>query len=90
MNLRKPPSQDSEHRRKRAVLYASESGARVRVLEVPERMLAQLARQGVRSGDVLKVINRAPMGGPILVEAKGAVVALGRAVARKIVVQALV
>lgn len=90
MNLRKHPPQDSDHRRKRAVLYSSGSGTRVRVVEVPERMIAQLARQGVRSGDVLKVMNRAPMGGPILVEAKGAIVALGRAVARKIVVQALV
>ncbi len=72
------------------MLYSSGSGTRVRVLEVPERMVTQLARQGVRSGDVLKVINRAPMGGPILVEVKGATIALGRAVARKIVVQAVV
>ncbi len=72
------------------MLYSSGSGTRVRVLEVPERMVTRLARQGVRSGDVLKVINRAPMGGPILVEVKGATIALGRAVARKIVVQAVV
>lgn len=90
MTFGNSPPHDTEKKHKHAPLYSAQSGARVRVVTVPERMTGQLARQGVRSGDVLTVKNRAPMGGPILVEARGTMIALGRALARKIMVQVVV
>jgi len=42
---------------------------------------------GIHSGDTMVVVDRAPFGGPVLVEVHGSRVALGRGVARKVVVE---
>ncbi len=76
-------------KRKPANLYSARSGSRVQVLSIAGTVADQLARQGLRSGDVVVVKNRAPLGGPVLVEVQGAVIALGRALARKITVKAM-
>ncbi len=89
MTLRNRPSDDAKKRRP-ANLYSARNGSRVQVLAVADPMVDQLARQGLRSGDVVLVKNRAPLGGPILVEVRGAVIALGRTLARKISVKAMV
>ncbi len=61
----------------------------MQVLSITGAVADQLARQGLRSGDIVVVKNRAPLGGPVLVEVQGAVIALGRALARKIMVKAM-
>ncbi len=50
-------------------------------------MVARLSRMGIVPGAEVKVVSKAPVGGPILVEVNGAQVALGRGVARKVVVR---
>ena len=49
----------------------------------------QLAQLGVRAGSTLRVQRSAPMGGPILVDSGGSMVAIGRGMARKVSVQTL-
>jgi Fe2+ transport system protein FeoA len=88
VTLRNRPPEEGK-KRKPANLYAARSGSRVQVVSVAEPAAGQLARQGLRSGDVVMVRNRAPLGGPILVEVRGAVIALGRALARKVTVRAM-
>ena len=48
-----------------------------------------LSERGIRVGEVLAVCHRAPMGGPVWVEIRGAMFAIGRGVAHKILVSAL-
>ena len=49
----------------------------------------RLAQLGIHIGARLQVRQRAPLGGPILVEVAGSTVALGRALARKVSVKIL-
>jgi ferrous iron transport protein A len=48
---------------------------------------ARLATMGLLPGVVLSVLNRGPLGGPLLVEIDGTRIALGRGVARKVLVE---
>lgn len=48
-----------------------------------------LARLGIFAGAILLVHRTAPMGGPVLVEAQGSTVAVGRGLARQVVVRLL-
>ncbi len=50
-------------------------------------MVTRLSRLGIVPGAEVTVVSRAPVGGPVLVEVNGARVALGRGVARKVVVK---
>lgn len=50
------------------------------------RMLGQL---NIRVGEVLRLQRRAPLGGPVLVETGGSVVAVGRGLGRKVLVRRL-
>jgi Fe2+ transport system protein FeoA len=49
----------------------------------------QLAQLGIRAGATLVVRRSAPLGGPLLVECSGTTVAIGRGMARKVLVQSL-
>ena len=49
---------------------------------------SKLRQLGLMPGDCITVIKRAPFNGPLLVEANGRTVALGRGVAGKIEVKA--
>lgn len=49
----------------------------------------QLAQLGIRAGTRLTVRRSAPMGGPVLVDSGGSMVAIGRGMARKVSVQIL-
>lgn len=51
---------------------------------------SKLRQLGLMPGDRITVIQRAPFNGPLLVEANGRTVALGRGVAGKIEVKACV
>jgi ferrous iron transport protein A len=64
-------------------------GARVRLLDVQGRGLrAKLIQYGLHTGDSIRLLRAAPLGGPLLVEASGREIALGRGVAEKILVEA--
>lgn len=45
-----------------------------------------LRRMGIHIGDVLRVVGSGALGGPLLVEIHGSRIALGRGVARRVVV----
>jgi Fe2+ transport system protein FeoA len=67
-----------ESRRALVLCVMSDQGA--------NRRLAQL---GIVTGEVVEVRRSAPLGGPILVEAHGSTVALGRRLAAKVFVRVL-
>jgi len=52
-----------------------------------DEVRAKLNQYGLYVGDVVRVLRVAPMGGPLLVEVNGRELALGRAVAEKILVE---
>jgi len=52
-------------------------------------MALRLARLGVRPGAVVRLVSSGPFSGPLLVEVEGLRVALGRGVARRILVRPL-
>ena len=51
------------------------------------RVRAHLNTLGIHVGDRVRVVERAPFKGPILVEINGSRVALGRGVAKKVIVE---
>ncbi|HVB28382.1 MAG TPA: FeoA family protein [Terriglobia bacterium] len=67
------------------------AGQSVKVVETAAGQAAtlQLAQLGIRAGATLVVRRSAPLGGPILVESSGSTVAIGRGMARKVLVQSL-
>ena len=62
-------------------------GSRARLKKVDDALRKKLMQYGLHVGDHLHVLRIAPLGGPLLVEANGREVALGRAVAEKILVE---
>lgn len=70
-------------------LIDTSSGKKVRVLGILGGFgLAYKLRQlGIMPGDTIQVIQRAPFGGPLLIEVNGRKVAIGRGVASKIEVE---
>ncbi len=61
----------------------------VRLASIPGgRLNAKLSQVGLYPGDCIRVLRVAPLGGPVLVEAHGREIALGREVAAKILVEA--
>ena len=66
-----------------------EKGIRVRLLGVDgdEATAGKLARYGLFPGDLARIVQVAPLDGPLLVESGGRQIALGRQVAVKILVE---
>jgi len=64
-------------------------GSRARVVRIDAgtRALRRIIEMGITPGTVVEVVGS--YGGPILVRVRGAVLALGRGVARKILVEPL-
>jgi ferrous iron transport protein A len=52
-----------------------------------DEVRAKLNQYGLYVGDAVRVLRIAPLGGPLLVEVNGREIALGRAVAEKILVE---
>jgi len=52
-----------------------------------EEVRSKLKQYGLYPGDEVRVVRVAPLGGPLLVEINGREIALGRAVAEKILVE---
>ena len=67
---------------------ASKRQVRVMLIDGGHRVRAHLNTLGIHIGDWLTVIERAPFRGPVLVEANGTRLALGRGIASKIQVDA--
>ncbi len=63
------------------------NGKRARLVSVSERLRSRLMQYGLHSGDFVRVLRSAPLGGPLLVEVNGREIALGRTVAEKIFVE---
>ena len=65
------------------------SGATVRVISFDggKTLQAKLTQFGIHPGDCLRLLRRAPLGGPLLVECNQREIALGRGVAEKIIVE---
>ena len=66
-------------------------GGRAKVIELqcgptPARRLAEM---GILVGAVLRVQRSAPLGGPLLIEVQGSLVALGRRLAHRVLTQTL-
>ncbi len=47
----------------------------------------QLRELGLFAGDTVRVLRHAAFGGPVLVECRGTQIALGRGIAKKVVVE---
>jgi len=58
--------------------------ARVILIDGGQKVRSYLNTLGIHIGDWLKVVQRAPFRGPVLVEIHGTRVALGRGIAKKI------
>ena len=63
------------------------SGQRAQLVSASERLLRKLRQYGLHLGDTLRVLRSAPLGGPLLVEANGRELALGRSVAENLFVE---
>jgi len=63
------------------------NGRRARLVSVGGRLRSRLMQYGLHIGDLVRVLRSAPLGGPLLVEVNGREIALGRAVAEKILVE---
>jgi len=55
---------------------------------VDDSLRAKLVQYGLHVGDSLRVLRVAPLGGPVLIGVNGREIALGRAIAEKIFVEA--
>ncbi len=64
------------------------NGTSARLVAMDEKLRTKLLQYGLHVGDTIKVVRSAPLGGPLLVEINGREIALGRAVAEKILVEA--
>ena len=60
----------------------------VRLLSVDDSLKNKLRQYGLHVGDTVQVLRFAPLGGPVLVSVNDREIALGRAVAEKIFVEA--
>lgn len=69
-------------------IRAGQSAQVTEILAGPGATL-QLAQLGIRAGATLSVRRSAPLGGPVLVESGGSLVAIGRGMARKVHVRTL-
>lgn len=72
-------------------LYDAPERGRVRLMEIRSgwRARQNLREMGMQVGDAVTVLRRAPFGGPLAVRSRGAVIAIGRELARKIQVEPL-
>jgi ferrous iron transport protein A len=70
-------------------LLQIQPGASVRVIDFDGgvNLRSKLTQYGIYPGDQLRLLRKAPLGGPLLVECNEREIALGRGVADKIIVE---
>lgn len=66
-------------------LQASQTG-RIVSIDGGRRARQQLRELGLFPGDTVRVLRRAALGGPLLVECRGVQIALGRGIANKVAI----
>lgn len=73
----------------RMPLLRAAIGKSVRVvqLDTQPQFTHQLIQLGLSPGDCIRVLRRAPLGGPLLIECNGRQVALGRRITAQIIVE---
>lgn len=64
-----------------------EKELRILSIEGGEHLAGKLRQLGLMPGEILKVMRAAPMGGPLLVEAQGRMIAIGRGIAARIAIE---
>lgn len=60
---------------------------RIAAIQGGKGVEGKLRQLGLLPGDVLRVTRCAPLGGPLLVEVQGRMIALGRGVASQVVIE---
>jgi ferrous iron transport protein A len=77
------------YKRSVKTLLQISSGTSVRVIDFAGgiNLRSKLTQYGIYPGDHLRLLRRAPLGGPLLVECNEREIALGRGVADKIFVE---
>ncbi len=81
--MRKAPPMTGTH-----TLDSAPAGIPLRVAAIQggREVRARLSALGILPGTMLRVVNRGPLGGPVLVDVGGTRVAIGRGLARKVAV----
>jgi len=71
------------------ILYDADERTRVRVLSIQSTWGARqhFRAMGIHVGDTILILRRAPFGGPIAIEIRGIVVAIGRDLAHRVGVE---
>jgi len=62
--------------------------AAFRIMQIQEKTRQKLLQYGLHVGDVVRVVRIAPLGGPLLVDINSREIAIGREIAKKIMVEA--
>jgi len=63
------------------------NGKHARLVSTDEQLRAKLKQYGLHVGDLVRIVRRAPLGGPLIIEVNGREIALGREVAKGIFVE---
>ena len=64
-----------------------ETDLKITAIDGGKNLNAKLRQYGLFIGDQVRVLRLAPLGGPLLIEANGREIALGRGIASKITVE---
>ncbi len=72
-------------------LYEAEDSADLRILLITGgwRVRRSFNQMGIQTGDRVRVLRRAPFGGPVMVDNQGSQVAIGKQLAEKVQVEVL-
>ncbi|MDP2995339.1 MAG: FeoA domain-containing protein [Anaerolineales bacterium] len=62
---------------------------KITAIDGEKNLNIKLRQYGLFIGDQVRVLRLAPLGGPVLIEANGREIALGRGIAAKITVEAV-
>jgi len=76
---------DWRYKRRMTNLLEIPLNAAFRIIQIQEKTRKKLLQYGLHVGDVVRV---APLGGPLLVEINSREIAIGREIAKKIIVEA--
>ena len=66
-----------------------ETDLKITAIDGEKNLNVKLRQYGLFIGDQVRVLRLAPLGGPVLIEANGREIALGRGIAAKITVEAV-
>ncbi|MFA5873913.1 MAG: FeoA domain-containing protein [Anaerolineales bacterium] len=66
-----------------------ETDLKITAIDGEKNLNIKLRQYGLFIGDQVRVLRLAPLGGPVLIEANGREIALGRGIAAKITVEAV-